>query len=202
MVTRLSPQGLAALVKRPKIFLAPNFAPLQQEVAGTDSAPLIPKSLGCLAGGQPPRGNQGLSISPFPSLSPLWLPWQHPPAHDDWGLSTSPFSFLFLLWLPWQFPLAGNRSGPIQSTSPWAHSHWTSTYPDAPRYPKLLTSPRTYKTGLPFLGCNFSGPVLWGWWTSPESTLSVKPACFVIWLWFGLSICINLTDISLQLGLL
>jgi hypothetical protein len=70
MITSLSPWGLAASVKRPKTSLAPNFAPLQQEVAGTNSAPLIPKSLGCLVCGQPPCDDQEHSTSPFPSFFP------------------------------------------------------------------------------------------------------------------------------------
>jgi hypothetical protein len=39
----------------------------------------------CLAGGQPPHGDQGLSTSPSPFLLPLWLPGQLLPAGNRFG---------------------------------------------------------------------------------------------------------------------
>jgi hypothetical protein len=119
MTTSPSPWRPAALVKQPKTSLAPNFAPFQKEVARTNSAPLTPKSLGCLAGGQPPNGNQGLSTPPSLFFFPLWLPWQFLPAT----------------------PLAGNQPPLSSSYGCHSNSHQGQQLPPAGNHPPRSSSP-------------------------------------------------------------
>jgi hypothetical protein len=83
---------------------------------------------------------------------------------------------------------------PLITMATPAGGQWVLTYPTDPYYPELLPTkpwpiPTPHNTlsswlhlgyknraGLPFLWGNFSGPVLWGRWTSPKSARSVKLA--------------------------
>jgi hypothetical protein len=80
--------------------------------------------------------------------------------------------------LPWQLLLTENRSWPILQVhitlSPLSslglNLAWHSMVS------KALDFTQVIKTGLPFLGHDFSGPVLWGRWTSSKSVFLIKPA--------------------------
>jgi hypothetical protein len=123
----------------------------------------------CLTGGQPPHGDQGDSAHfPFHPLLPFMVTTATP-AGRHWVLTyrTDPYYPELLPTKPLPIPM------PHNTLSSWLHQaikNWAAI--------SLVRLLRACSLGTVNL---------------PESALSIKPPCFVIWLQFGLPISIDLT---------